>query len=70
MSNDDRSKLKTLLSYWVEHNQEHSQEFREWAEKARVMGEGEVAEEILRAVGNMDRVTELLTGTLKRLEEA
>ncbi|MBA7632798.1 hypothetical protein ES703_40352 [subsurface metagenome] len=70
MSSDEKSKLKTLLNYWVEHNREHSQEFREWAEKAKKMGEGEVADEILQAVGNMDKVSEILSNTLKRLEEA
>jgi nickel/cobalt exporter len=70
MSNDDKTKLKTLLNYWVEHNQEHSEEFKEWADKARQMGEAEVAEEILQAVGNMEKVSEILTKTLKRLEEA
>jgi len=70
MSSDEKSKLKTLLSYWVEHNEEHSHEFKVWAEKARQMGEEEVAAEILQAVGNMDRVSEILSKTLKRLEEA
>jgi hypothetical protein len=69
MSNDDRAKLKKLLNYWVEHNQEHGEEFKEWAEKARQMGEAEVAGEILQAVGNMEKVSEILTKTLKRLEE-
>jgi rubrerythrin len=67
MSNDDREKLKKLLSYWVEHNQEHSEEFREWAGKARDMGEAEAAAEILEAVANMDKVSAILSGTLKRL---
>jgi hypothetical protein len=70
MSSDEKAKLKTLLEYWVGHNQEHSQEFREYAEKARRMGEGAVADEIMQAVENMDRVTEILSRTLKRLEEA
>jgi phage shock protein A len=69
MSTDDRSKLQTLLNYWVEHNREHSDEFREWAEKARQMGEAEIADEILQAVANMEKVTELLSATLKKLEE-
>ncbi len=67
MSSDEKSKLKTLLSYWIEHNEEHSREFKEWAEKAKKMGEEEVAEEILQAVGNMDKVTEIFLKTLKRL---
>ena len=70
MGSDEKSKLRTLLKYWIEHNQEHSQEFKEWAEKARQMGEGKVADEILRAVGNMEKVTEILSKTLKRLQEA
>jgi hypothetical protein len=70
MGNDDRTKLKALLSYWVEHNQEHGEEFREWAEKARQMGEGEVAGEIMQAVGHMEKVTEILSKTLERLGEA
>jgi len=67
MSSDEKAKLKTLLNYWIEHNQEHSEEFKEWAGKARQMGEGKVADEILQAVGNMDKVTEILSRTLKRL---
>jgi hypothetical protein len=67
MSVNEKDKLKTLLSYWVEHNEEHSGEFREWAEKAREMGEVEVADEIMQAVENMDRVSEILSKTLKRL---
>jgi len=67
MSMDEKDKLKTLLSYWVEHNEEHSGEFKEWAEKAREMGEAEVADEIMQAVGHMYKVSEILSKTLKRL---
>ena len=67
MSNDEKTKLKALLGYWIDHNEEHSQEFKEWAEKARQMGEAEVADEILLAVQSMDKVTEILSGTVKKL---
>jgi nickel/cobalt exporter len=67
MSSDEKAKLKTLLGYWIEHNEEHSQEFKEWAEKARQMGEVQVADEILLAVQSMDKVTEILSGTVKKL---
>jgi nickel/cobalt exporter len=70
MSNDDKAKLKTLLEYWLEHNREHSEEFKEWVEKSRQMGEAEVAGEIARVVENMEKVNEILSKTLKRLEEA
>ncbi len=67
MVSDDKSRLKTLLSYWVEHNREHSEEFREWADKAGKMGEDEVAKDLLKAVNNMEQVTTTLSGILKRL---
>jgi hypothetical protein len=33
-SSNDIEKLKILLPHWIEHNQEHAQEFRTWAEGA------------------------------------
>jgi nickel/cobalt exporter len=70
MSSNEKAKLKTLLDYWVEHNQEHSQEFKEWVDKARALGEKEVADELLLASQEMDKVSEILSKTLKRLQEA
>ena len=69
MSIDEKDKLKALLNYWVEHNREHSQEFQEWSHKARVLGETEIAEEMLQAVQAMDKAGELLSRSLKRLVE-
>jgi nickel/cobalt exporter len=70
MSIDEKDKLKALLNYWIEHNREHSQEFKEWADKAKVLGEVEIAEEILQAALEMDKASGLLSQSLKRLEEA
>ena len=69
MGNDERAKLKTLLNYWLEHNKEHSQEFREWAEKAKVFGEAEAYEQMLQAAQQMDKANEYLSQALSRLEE-
>ena len=70
MGSEERAKLRTLLKYWVEHNREHSQEFREWADKAKAFGEVEVADEMLQAAQEMDKASGLLSQSLKRLEEA
>ena len=70
MGSDERTKLRTLLNYWVEHNQEHSQEVREWADKAKALGEARVAEKMLQASREMDKASGLLTQSLKKLEEA
>jgi hypothetical protein len=70
MGIDETAKLRKLLHYWIEHNREHSQEFKEWADKARALDEAEVADEILQAAQAMDKASGLLAQSLKRLEEA
>jgi hypothetical protein len=67
MRKDDRSNLKALLKYWIAHNQDHSEEFKEWAEKANAMGEREVANELREAIEQMDKATSLLSKSLKKL---
>ena len=69
MDNDETAKLKTLLNYWIEHNKEHSQEFREWAGKTKVFGEAQAYEEMLQAAQEMDKASESLSRALRRLEE-
>ena len=69
MGNDERTKLRTLLNYWIEHNREHSQEFREWADKARAFGEVEAGEEMLQATQEMDKASKFLSQALRRLGE-
>ena len=69
MSNDERTKLRTLLNYWIEHNKEHSQEFREWAVKAREFGEAEAHKEMMQAAHEMAKASALLSQALSRLEQ-
>ena len=69
MDSNERAKLRTLINYWVEHNREHSQEFREWADKVKAFGEVEVAEEMLQASQEMDKANKFLSRALRRLEE-
>ena len=67
MGNDERAKLRTMLNYWMEHNKEHSQEFREWAERAKVSGDTEVCNEISQAALELDKATESLSRALRKL---
>ena len=67
MDSQGKENLKALLKYWIAHNQAHSLEFKEWAEKAKAMGEVEVAGEIQQAVVQMDKATALFSHSLKRL---
>jgi len=50
--NDIQERLHILLDYWIEHNREHEQEFREWADKA-VSLSNEVAQQLQEAAGRM-----------------
>ena len=67
MGDDERVKFRTLLNYWIEHNKEHSQEFREWAQKAKALGEAEAGEDMLEAAKAMDKANEPLLRALTRL---
>jgi len=66
LGNDDLTKLKTLLGYWIEHNQEHSQEFREWADK--VAGLEDAGQDLLQASEEMDKATQFLAQAREKLE--
>ena len=65
---DERAKLSTMLNYWIEHNKEHSQEFREWAGRAKGLGEVKASEEILAAAQEMNKANESLSRALGKLE--
>jgi hypothetical protein len=66
LATDDMAKLKTLLGYWIEHNREHGQEFREWADKAAVPDD--IGEDLRQAAEEMDRASQLLSEAQEKLE--
>lgn len=59
---NEQKKLQVLIPHWIEHNQEHAQEFQRWAEQA-----GEAAAEIQKAAQQMTRVNETLQKALDTL---
>ena len=67
-ASDDLAKLRILLPYWIEHNEDHAQGFRKWGERARELGLMAVAERIEAAVAQMDACKEALTAALEELE--
>ena len=69
MGNDERAKLRTLLNYWIEHNKEHSQEFKEWAERMGSPDEAEINTELLKAASEMDKATRYLQKAREKLAE-
>jgi hypothetical protein len=69
MDDSDRNKLETLLAYWIEHNTEHGAEFKEWGEKVRVLGGGDVGEDLLVAYRQMDEVNKALLSAAEKLKK-
>ncbi len=69
MDKDEKTRVRTLLNYWIAHNKEHSQEFREWAGRVKMSGGTEAGEEMLLAAQEMDKASEILSQALRRLEE-
>ncbi len=53
---DVQEKLQILLDYWIEHNSEHEQEFRDWADKV-VSLSAEVAQQLQEAAAKMAAVS-------------
>ncbi len=69
MNMDEKDKLKMLLDYWVKHNKEHGEEFKEWAEKAKSSGDTAIYEELMLAVEQMENTNTPLTRALDILKE-
>jgi hypothetical protein len=49
---DIQERLPILLDYWIKHNQEHEQEFHDWADKAASLS-SEVAQQLQKAAAKM-----------------
>lgn len=59
---NELDKLRVLIPHWIEHNEEHAHEFRQWAEQA-----GVAETDILLASERMHHVNEPLNEALKKL---
>ncbi len=55
-------KLRVLIPHWIEHNDEHSAEFRQWAGQA-----GDASSDILEAAEAMTGVNVSLSTALEKL---
>lgn len=67
MDKSDRKKLETLLDYWIDHNKEHGEEFKAWAEKAKELGEFRTQGNLLDAAQYMHKSNEALLAALEEL---
>jgi hypothetical protein len=58
----DRHKLRLLLPHWMEHNGEHADEYRRWAEKGVL-----ARADILAAANELEAVNQILATALEKL---
>jgi hypothetical protein len=63
----DQEKLRILLAYWIEHNLDHAQEFRQWAQRAEAFGSKEAASKLEAAAQEMTAVNDSLRTALDLL---
>lgn len=55
-------KLRVLLPHWIEHNEEHATEFRQWAKRTN-----EASTDIIAAAYQMEIVNRSLRAALEKL---
>ncbi len=64
---EEKEKLSLLLVYWIEHNKEHENDFKRWADKAKGFCDDGAYEAIMEAVEHMEVVNECLFKAFKVL---
>ncbi len=62
-------KLRILLPHWIEQNEEHANSFRDWAAKARELGQEETARQIEEAIARIAACNDALTAAFEALEK-
>ena len=64
---NDLEKLQLLLPHWIEHNAEHADELRSWADSMQHSGKVDVAKRLSAAAASLHKAGDYLS---KLLEEA
>ena len=59
---NETKKIRLLIPHWIEHNDEHAEEYLRWAEHA-----GEASPDLLAAVAAVAQVNRALTAALGKL---
>jgi hypothetical protein len=59
---NDADKLRMFLPHWIEHNGEHAEEFRAWAERVAM-----VRESLMAAAELLEEANQRLRDAMERL---
>jgi nickel/cobalt exporter len=66
---NDLDKLQVLLPHWIEHQTEHADELRTWAERIQLTGREDVAERLLVAAAALQQAGDQLSDLLNQVGE-
>lgn len=66
---DEIEKLKKLIPHWMEHNDEHAESYKGWAEKASSSGMKELSEILLRLHRESKKLGELFQEAIRILNK-
>lgn len=67
---DEKSRLKSLLTSWVEHNKKHNEKIGEWAKKAENAASNPAYNSALQVAKEMEKANERLAQVLNEVEKA
>lgn len=62
---NEREKLRHLLHHWMEHNREHAETYREWAERVSSSGNVELSEILLTLSREAGKLNSLFEKAMK-----
>ncbi len=65
---DERKKLSVMIEHWIEHNDEHMEEYKKWAHKAEELGLKSVRKEIEEAIESLSQSNHHLERALREAE--
>jgi len=64
---NELEKLKVLLHHWMEHNTEHADSYRAWAEKASSLGNEELSKILIRLYEETRKLNELFEEAQRKI---
>jgi hypothetical protein len=62
---DQKKKLSVVIEHWIEHNENHSREYKKWAQTAGELGLDSLRVEIEKAMEGISQSNEHLEKALK-----
>jgi len=65
---NDIAKLNRLLHHWMEHNDEHAETYREWAEKAAGLGNKELSDTLGKLYNETKKLNVLFQDAINNLK--